>query len=117
MTHANRFVGSKDREAAALRSWEKFYPRASGEMIVAFDSAARLKTIAVARDSQSCSGRSLVSYRPDASGAFADYSHFTDLGAAVTAAYLGAFMGRSGTAEVLRFFITLISSQSCALWA
>jgi hypothetical protein len=85
MTHANRFVGSADSDVATLRLWEKFYPRASGQTIVAFDSAARLTTIAVARDSQAV----LVDLAPTLArshgSAFADYAHFTDLGAALAA--------------------------------
>jgi hypothetical protein len=65
--------------------WEKFYPRASGETIVAFDSAARLATIAVARDSQAV----LVDLPPvvaqSRKSIFADYAHFTDAGAALVA--------------------------------
>jgi hypothetical protein len=85
MTHANRFAGSAKADVATLRMWEKFYPRASGRTIVAFDSAARLTTIAVARDSQAV----LVDLTPKLAAsngsAFADYAHFTDFGAAVTA--------------------------------
>lgn len=85
MTHANRFVGAANSDAATLRLWEKFYPRASGPTIVAFDSATRLTTIAVARDSQTV----LVDLAPTLArshgATFADYSHFTDLGAALAA--------------------------------
>lgn len=85
MTHANRFVGSETQDAAAMRAWEKFYPRASGETIVAFDSVARLVTISVARDSQAV----LVDLAPTLArthgSGFADFSHFTDLGAALAA--------------------------------
>src|SRR5204863_10059036 len=52
MTHANRFIGSRILDVALLRAWEKFYPRASVRTIAAFDSIARLSTVAVARDSQ-----------------------------------------------------------------
>lgn len=88
MTHANRFVGSTDFVHPSLRIWEKFYPRASGRMIVAFDSVARLATIAAAEDS----GAVVVDLAPILAGtngqAFADYSHFNDLGAALTASAL-----------------------------
>ena len=86
VTHANRFVGSAILDVATLRAWEKFYPRASGRTIAAFDSAARLRTIAVARDSVAV----LVDLAPTLARtqgrAFADYSHFTDFGAALVAA-------------------------------
>jgi hypothetical protein len=90
MTHANRFVGSSVSDVATLRAWEKFYPRASGQTIVAFDSVARLRTIAVARDSEAVLidlTQTLARYR---GAAFADYSHFTDLGAALAAATVTA---------------------------
>lgn len=90
MTHANRFVGSSISDVATLRAWEKFYPRASGETIVAFDSLARIRTIAVARDSQTV----LVDLAPTLArshgAAFADYSHFTDFGAALAAGTVSA---------------------------
>ena len=97
MTHANRFVGSGNSDAAALRIWEKFYPRASGQMIVAFDSATRLTTITVARDSQAV----LVDLAPTLArshgSAFADFSHFTDLGAALAAGTVsGSILAASG---------------------
>jgi hypothetical protein len=86
MTHANRFVGSVVREPAMLRAWEKFYPRATGQTIVSFDSVARLTTIRVARDSQAV----LVDVQPALARSgrrspFADFSHFTDVGAAIVA--------------------------------
>ena len=97
MTHANRFIGSSTSDVAALRAWEKFYPRASGETIVAIDSSARLTTIAVARDSQAV----LVDLAPalaiSRGAAFADYSHFTDLGASLAAGILArSIVGASG---------------------
>ena len=85
VTHANRFAGSSVRHVATLRMWEKFYPRASGQTIVAFDSAARFATIAVARDSQTI----VVDLPPilarSGKSVFADYAHFTDAGAALVA--------------------------------
>ena len=85
MTHANRFVGSRTPDIAALRAWEKFYPRASGQTIVAFDSVARRATLAIARDSQAV----VVDLTPVLArtngSAFADFSHFTDSGAALAA--------------------------------
>jgi hypothetical protein len=85
MTHANRFAGSARRDASVLQMWEKFYPRASGNTIVAFDSAARLATMRVARDSQAVIV-DLATYLQQSNGsAFADYSHFTDSGAAMVA--------------------------------
>jgi hypothetical protein len=107
MTHANRFVGSTVSDGASLRAWEKFYPRASGETIVAFDSVARLRTIAVARDS----GIVLVDLAPVLAGArapvFADFSHFNNFGAAITA----DLASRSILAGVVCPDLTLVSKQ------
>jgi hypothetical protein len=90
MTHANRFFGSANSDGAALRMWEKFYPRASGQTILAFDSAARLTTIAVARDSQAVLVDLAATLARSKGAPFADYSHFTDLGAAITAGTVSA---------------------------
>jgi hypothetical protein len=85
MTHANRFAGSTTSDPAMLRAWEKFYPRATGQTIVAFDSVARLTSIRVARDSLAV----LVDLQPalarSGQAPFADFSHFTDSGAALVA--------------------------------
>ena len=90
MTHANRFVGSQTTDGPMLRAWEKFYPRATGQTIVAFDSVARLRTAAVAGDSAAV----LVDLAPTLAQSkgtvFADYSHFTDFGAALTAGAVAA---------------------------
>ncbi|HET7459455.1 MAG TPA: SGNH/GDSL hydrolase family protein [Gemmatimonadaceae bacterium] len=88
LTHANAFMKPGPRDAAKLYQWARFYPRAEGEVIVAFDSVAREVTTAVARDS----GVTVV----DVAGAlygggdrvFADFSHFTDYGAARVASVL-----------------------------
>jgi hypothetical protein len=96
VTHANRFYGASQSDPAALRLWEKFYPRASGETIVAFDSVARLTTLAVARDTHT----QVVDLAPALvrtnGPAFADYSHFTDVGASIFAdAVTGSFFSDS----------------------
>lgn len=88
MTHANRFVGSGISDVAALRAWEKFYPRASGKTIVAFDSVARLRTIAVAQDSQAVLVDLALTLARANGGVFADFSHFNDLGASLAAGAL-----------------------------
>ena len=88
MTHANRFAGSTRRDPSVLQMWEKFYPRASGNTIVAFDSAARLATMRVARDSQAVIVDLATSLQRSNGAAFADYSHFTNSGAAMVAGSL-----------------------------
>lgn len=103
VTHGNRFFASERRDPAALHLWEKFYPRAAGQTIVAFDSAARVTTLKVAAETQS----NIVDLAPvlarTEGAAFADYSHFTDMGAAlfagsVTATLLPKRAERSATA-------------------
>lgn len=97
MTHTNRFVGSSISDVATLRAWEKFYPRASGQTIVAFDSVARLRTIAVARDSGAVLVDLAPTLSPSRGSAFADYSHFTDVGAALVAGTVsGSILAASG---------------------
>jgi hypothetical protein len=84
MTHANRFVGLPLSDSPMLTAWEKFYPRATGRTIVAFDSLADLRTAAVAADSGTVfvDLARVLAHDPDA---FADFSHFTDRGAALIA--------------------------------
>lgn len=85
MTHANAFSPSTPRDAALLARWERFYQRATGATIVAFDSVARDVTMRVAADS----GVTVIDaqhalYERAAAGDrpfFADYAHFTDAGA------------------------------------
>jgi hypothetical protein len=79
-THANLFMDRTERDAYALVAWEKFYPRATGATIIAFDSVARAATFRVAADSGVVvvdAARRLVGAP---TSAFADFVHFTDLG-------------------------------------
>ena len=85
-THANAFLrGAPD--PVRLASWERFYPRATGATLIAFETAARAVTERVARDSgvtvADVAGRLAAA---PSSSAFADFSHFTDHGAALAAA-------------------------------
>jgi len=99
MTHANRFVGADVADEKSLHLWEKFYPRAAGRTIVQFDSLARLATIAVAQQSDAL----IVDLAPALSAthaaAFADYAHFNDVGAAMTAGALGRAIAASTRLE------------------
>ncbi|MBL0179977.1 MAG: SGNH/GDSL hydrolase family protein [Gemmatimonadetes bacterium] len=82
-THANGFLSTTPMPASVLRAWERFYPRATGATLVAFDSAASARVRQVAADSavtivdpwQAFHGLPAPTY-------FADFSHFTDAGAA-----------------------------------
>lgn len=80
-THANRFVGGAATDSSLLDAWQRFYPRASGPVILAFDSAGAPVTAGVARDSSV----PLADVREALSRCvecFADYAHLTDEGAA-----------------------------------
>jgi len=95
---ANAF-GSRSSDTEALQIlWEKFYPRASGETIVAFDSLARGVIAKVAADSGVVAvdaARHVVDRR-----FFHDFSHFTDEGAGRVAAVAGAGILRAVNSRV-----------------
>ena len=82
VTHANIFIGRRTRDRQMLVAWQKFFPRATGESLIAFDSVARLATIKIGADSSVVvvDAAPLLAAAPIT--AFADYVHFTDLGAA-----------------------------------
>lgn len=85
VTHANIFMTDQPRNSAELVSWEKFYPRATGEVIVALDSAARLATLRVGREASvvTIDAAARLSKAPRSS--FGDFVHFTDTGASLVA--------------------------------
>lgn len=86
-THANRFVGASVSDSSLLSAWGRFYPRAEGVVILAFDSAGADVTRRVAADS----GVVVADIRSALRGCgncFADYAHFTDAGAARAAGTL-----------------------------
>ena len=77
-THGSMFSGDRPANPRALRMWGRFYPRATGAVILAFDSAAAERTRAVARDSSVALADVLRMVAP---GGYADNIHFTDVGA------------------------------------
>lgn len=83
LVHANRFTDTTSVESRRLlTAWERFYPAYTGTAIVRFDWEAAERTKRVARDS------GIVVVDPRAAllktpGAFSDFSHFNDAGAAV----------------------------------
>ncbi len=85
-THANAFMQPGFTDRHLLAAWEKFYPRATGAVIVAFDSAAQGVTLDAASDSAvavvDIARRVSVS---SGAAVFSDFSHFTDEGAALVA--------------------------------
>lgn len=87
-THANVFMqrGRSDRDL--LLAWERFYPRAPGAVIVAFDSAARAETLRAAADSSVATVDLATRLSASPRAAFSDFSHFSDEGAAIVAGTL-----------------------------
>jgi hypothetical protein len=99
-THGNLFMRPGVRDPHMLIAWEKFLPRASASVIVAFDSAGRELTLKAARDS----GTIVVDLAPRLATAstppFSDFVHFTDSGAAIVAsAFAPAVLMASGLGE------------------
>lgn len=89
MTHANAFVGNPPAASDRLRAWEKFYPRATGTTLVAFDSAADEAIRHVATDSSVTLVDAWRAFHGlPGEAMFADFAHFTDAGAARMAALL-----------------------------
>lgn len=95
-TNTNAFLGDDPASEDVLFAWERFYPRATGDVILAFEDSARSIVREVARDSMTA----LADIAPTVRGpaAFADFSHFTDAGAATVAGILA----RTIIAEVER---------------
>jgi hypothetical protein len=85
-THGNAFAsGSAEARPEWRIAWEKFHPRATVGVLIAFDSAARAAVLRVAADSGVRVAD--VSSRVAHSGklGFADYAHFNDVGAGIAA--------------------------------
>jgi hypothetical protein len=78
-------MGRSDADNAKLLAWDKFYPRATGQTLIAFDSVARTVTVRVAADSDISVADAATRLAVAPESAFADYMHFTDLGAALLA--------------------------------
>ena len=85
-TNTNAFLGDDPASRHVLYAWERFTPRATGGVILAFDSVARHVVRNIARDSVI----PLADVEPVVQGqwAFTDYSHFSDEGAAAVAGIL-----------------------------
>jgi hypothetical protein len=84
-THANAFMQRGFRNGDLLLAWERFYPRAPGRIIVAFDSVARTVTLRAAADSSAATVDLATRLATGAAPMFSDFSHFTDYGAAIVA--------------------------------
>ena len=79
-THGNMFMGRPKMDSLALISWEKFYPRATGQVILAFDSTAREVTMRIGADSNVTTVDAAKRLAAAPVSAFGDFVHFTDLG-------------------------------------
>jgi hypothetical protein len=96
MTHANLFMSPVDPNSEGrsvqLTAWQRFYPRATKPVLIAFDSAAVALTSRAAADSQApVADLADVVRRSSAAKAarlFGDYAHFTDAGSALVAGTL-----------------------------
>ncbi len=101
VTHANAFPRNRQRDQDRLVAWGKFYPQAAPELLPTFDSVANV------RIRQFTAGRKLgmidaaQAFADDDPGPFfADFSHFTDDGAAKMAGLLRAGLsGRVGCSD------------------
>ncbi|MEO8450620.1 MAG: hypothetical protein ABI647_12550 [Gemmatimonadota bacterium] len=85
-THGNAFGFGTGRpvDPALLIAWERFHPRATSDVLIAFDSAARARVYRIAGDSLPVSDAALrLAQSPQVP--FQDYAHFNDHGAAVAA--------------------------------
>lgn len=84
-THGNELMRDARERGQLLPAWERFYPRATGSTLVAFDAAARAATLRVALDSSVATADvAQVLTRADGNP-FADFVHFDDRGAAIAA--------------------------------
>jgi hypothetical protein len=91
MTHVNAFMaGANDQ--VRLTEWEHQYPRATGAVLIAFDSAAAITTARAAADSSAplvdLATLARDHHLPPPQQAFGDYAHFTDAGSAAVAGAL-----------------------------
>lgn len=89
-THANAFGRERPERRAFLDAWRRFYPRATGATILAFDSAARAVTRRVAADSGVALVDVAAALDTASAGVFADFAHFTDRGSGRVAGALAA---------------------------
>jgi len=86
-THGSVFTPGQTPDPRPLNMYERFYPRATGAVILAFDSAAAVRTLRVAQDSSTGFADVLDAVPPSG---YADNIHFNDAGAARAAGTLAA---------------------------
>lgn len=81
VTHGNVFMGRKPASRDDMITWEKAYPRATGQTIMTFDSTARFLTLRVGAETgvSTVDAAKRLSAAPES--AFGDFVHFSDVGA------------------------------------
>lgn len=85
VTHANLFMDRRINDREMLVAWEKFYPRATGPVLIDFDAAARTVTMRAAADSGVVSVDAARRLAAAPASVFGDFVHFTDQGASIMA--------------------------------
>ncbi|MEM7218786.1 MAG: SGNH/GDSL hydrolase family protein [Pseudomonadota bacterium] len=97
LTHANAFHAVEEIDESVLQAWRKFYPRAGGDVLIRFDAEANevIRRLAAANDVELIDLAETVSGDPKL---FADFSHFTDAGAAKAANRLAAWLAEEPSA-------------------
>lgn len=82
--HQNRFFVRKGKDQERwLRAWERFYPRYTGDAILAFDRLGAERTVQVGADSSVVVVDPREAIAHETPTPFADFSHFNDRGAAI----------------------------------
>jgi hypothetical protein len=84
-THGTAFSRPRVDSAALIQAWERFAPRATGDVIIAFDDAARVATMRAAADSSVLVSDVATALARAPGDNFADFVHFTDRGAGIVA--------------------------------
>ncbi len=94
VVHQNRFRKSRSAtDSRLLRAWERYYPLYTGEAIISFDVEAAQRTAKVAADSGVLLIDPKTLLRGESDELFADFSHFTDLGAKIVAEAVATRLG------------------------
>lgn len=93
VTHANAFRGPYRHDRALQVTWERFFPRATGEILVTFDSLANLSVLKIAAE-MGVGSVDVVPHLGDRRW-FGDFSHFTDEGAGRVARTIAPVVARA----------------------
>jgi len=102
-THGNKFMGRTSIDQNMFMSWEKFYPRATSKTLMDMDSLAREVTRRVGADSGVVVADAARTLAAAPATAFADFVHFTDLGAGLVAGSVTAgILSDAHGAEICR---------------